>query len=281
MNTLNLNLFLIILIVFILCKNKTIEQLNNFKYKIVIGGCARNCGPYLPKVLPKIKEITNFCSDYQIIIYENDSTDNTLELLNNFKNENKNVLIISEKDIDKRYPLRTHRLAYTRNKIIDEINENNYMHKYDYFLNIDLDNINVNLDIDSIKKLLDSNFEFDVATANHKKYYDYWALRTKKYNKNCCNDNGVCFKSPILLDSWFDKIKGTNIDKNAKPIKVLSAFEGLGIYKLKSISNCRYDGIEKNPNSNEEDCEHVKFHECIRDKGNDKIYIIPYLNHID
>ena len=71
MNTLNLNLFLIILIVFILCKNKTIEQLNNFKYKIVIGGFrARNCGPYLPRVLPKIKEITNFCSDYQIIIYE-------------------------------------------------------------------------------------------------------------------------------------------------------------------------------------------------------------------
>ena len=227
----------------------------------------------------KIQKIIKFCSNYKIIIYENDSTDNTLELLNKYKNENNgNVIIISEKDLDKKYSARTHRLAYARNKIIDIIN-NNYVN-YDYFLNLDLDDINLNLDVNSIKKILDSNFEFDVATANNKKYYDYWALRTKKNDYNCWNGNGSCFKNPILLDYWFNEIKGTKINKNTKPIKVLSAFGGLGIYKIKSIGDCKYNGIEKNPKPLNEDCEHVDFHKCMINNGNDKIYIIPYLNNI-
>ena len=72
--------------------------------------------------------------------------------------------------------------------------------------------------------------------------------------------------------------------QNKKPIKVLSAFGGLGIYKIKSIKKCKYNGVEiKTDNKThfiDEDCEHVKFHECMRNNGNDKIYIIPYLNNV-
>lgn len=260
-----------------------IESFSNSGYKMVIGGCARNCGGFLPKILKKIKEITKLCSDYQIIIYENDSTDNTLKLLNNFKNNNQNVTIITEKNISEKIPKRTHRIAYARNKIIEEIYKQNFDQKYDYFMNLDLDDININMDINSIKKFLNSDLDWDVGTANNKRYYDYWALRTPKSNINCWN-NGPCTNNKIDLGQWFDSFSGSKIDKNNKPIKVLSAFGGLGIYKIKSIKNCKYDGVERNPSKKgtfkDEECEHVTFHECMRNNGNDQIYIIPYLNNV-
>ena len=270
------------LLILLIFNFKSIESFNNNnKYKVVIGGCCRDCEKYLPSILKKIKQITHFCEDYQIIIYENDSQDKTLKILKKFEEEFPNVTILSENGIKDKYQLRTHRLAYCRNKILDVINKSNYHKKYDYFINLDLDNVNTNLDVQSIKKYLDSKFDFDVGTANQKKYYDYWALRTEKYDKNCWNNNGACIRNNIVLDDWFDNYKGTYIDKKEKPIKVISAFEGLGIYKLQSIGDCRYDGIEDNAtNGFKEDCEHVKFHKCMIKNGHDKIYIIPFLNNI-
>jgi hypothetical protein len=277
-----LNTFIVLISLYLIFKYYSkLELFNNPGFKIVIGGCCRNCENFLPKILKKIKDITKLCSDYQIIIYENDSKDNSLQLLNNFKNVNKNVTIISEKNIVKKFKKRAHRLAYARNKILEEIYKKNYDSKYEYFINLDLDDINVNMDVNSIKTFLKSDLDWDVGTANNKKYYDLWALRTEKYNYNCWN-NGSCSKNKKHLGEWFDQFSKTSIEKNEKPIKVLSAFGGLGIYKIKSIKNCKYDGVEKKKSYNGiiEDCEHVKFHECMRNNGNDNIYIIPYLNNI-
>ena len=105
-----------------------------------------------------------------------------------------------------------------------------------------------------------------------------WICLGSKYDKNCWNKDEACEKNNRDLGNWFDNYHGSNIDKKGKPIKVLSAFDGLGIYKLKSIGKCRYNGLDDN--GIEEDCEHVKFHKCMREKGNDKIYIIPFLNNI-
>ena len=272
-------LFVLLILLFLLNLNHNgIETFDNNKYKIVIGGCCRDCAGYLPQILKKIKQITNFCSDFKIIIYENDSQDNTLKILEDFKDKFPNVTIISEKNITEKFPLRTHRLAYCRNKILDEIRNSGYDKTFDYFINIDLDDINLDLDVKSIKKYLDNNLGYDLGTSNHKHYYDLWALRTNKYDKNCWNKDEACEKNNRDLGNWFDNYHGSNIDKKGKPIKVLSAFDGLGIYKLKSIGKCRYNGVDDN--GIEEDCEHVKFHKCMREKGNDKIYIIPFLNNI-
>lgn len=53
---------------------------------VVIGGCAKNVGKYIPDVFENIKKICKLFGKYKIIIYENDSTDNTLQQLMQLKN---------------------------------------------------------------------------------------------------------------------------------------------------------------------------------------------------
>ncbi len=99
------------------------------------------------------------------------------------------------------------------------------------------------------------------------KYYDLWALRSI--------DNWLNFDCIKCLHKTKDDdyCRGSRIKKinsNEKPIEVLSAFGGLGIYKTKYLKNAEYYG----GHDNDEECEHVKFHEYIRmNKG--KLYINP------
>ena len=279
--------YIFLLFIIILCiilnnfNNKLFEKYSN-NVNMVICGCARDNGKYLPIILNKIEEITQLCNDYYIIIYENDSKDNTLELLKEFEKKHKNKChIITETNINKKYPIRTHRLAYARNTILDYLYDNNLDKTHNCYLNMDLDDVNVNLDVNSIKRVFNSDLNWDVVSANQKKkYYDYWALRTEKYNKNCWN-NGLCIRNQYLYN-WFDTKNKKTINSNEPPLKVLSAFGGLAIYKMDKIKNCRYNGVDNNNNINgwqsKQDCEHVQFHKEIREKNaGDKQYIIPDL----
>ena len=46
--------------------------------KCCICGPVRNCGPYLNKVLENIEKIGSIFDDYQIMIFYDNSTDDTL-----------------------------------------------------------------------------------------------------------------------------------------------------------------------------------------------------------
>ena len=54
-----------------------------------ICGPVKNCGPYLRKVLENIEKIGSLFDDYSIIIYYDNSTDNTLEILKEYQLKNK------------------------------------------------------------------------------------------------------------------------------------------------------------------------------------------------
>jgi hypothetical protein len=257
------------------------DYINYKKYnKVIICGCARDVEKYLSKILIKIDDITKLFNDYYIIIYENDSKDNTQQILLDYKKKHKNKChMIIENNVNNKYPLRTHRLAHARNTILDYIYDNKLDKRFDYYLNMDLDDVNLNLDVNSIKRVLNDKLDWDVVSANQlNRYYDYWALRTTKYNENCW-DNGLCSKKKETLDNWFDIKNKKNINIDNPPLKVLSAFGGLAIYKMNKIKNCRYNGIYNNDYT-KEDCEHVIFHREIRKKNlGDKQYIVPYLTN--
>ena len=57
-------------------------------YKIVIAGCTKNSELYIFSHLSRLVEIGKLFQTYNIIIYENDSTDNTCEMLTSFKKDN-------------------------------------------------------------------------------------------------------------------------------------------------------------------------------------------------
>lgn len=266
------------------CFNKDSFKTRSVKSLIIVG-CAKDCGEYLPNVLNKIKELAKNKKVY-FIFYENDSKDNTNIILQNFVNEinkknnnNYKAHLITEKLNIKR---RTQRLAHCRSQILKYIMNNNLINQYDFYINMDLDNVNVKLNINSVNRCLNEVNKWDIASINQKhNYYDLWALRTKKKYNNCWY-NEICNK--LKLPMWFNNNININYNDNIlinnnNYIPVLSAFGGFTIYKTYLLKNCWYSGEDKN-NSNVDDCEHVNFHNCIlKNFPNTRFYIIPYMTN--
>lgn len=281
-NLLNIILLSILIILFILLIvlyiNYIKDSFSNNEIvvpSVIIAGCARDCSKYLPKVLNKIKELSTNKKVY-FIFYENDSKDNTLELLQNFIKDKTGIVITEKLNIKRR----TSRIAHCRNKILEHIMNNNLDKKYEYFINMDLDNVNVNLNVSSVNKCLNESNKWDIASVNQTNYYyDLWALRANHKNNNCWNWD-ICFKT---LDKWFPNIKELknkkNIKTNLQYIPVLSAFGGLTIYKTFLLKNSWYSGEDKK-NLKVDDCEHVNFHDSIlKNYPNIRFFIIPYMTN--
>lgn len=245
----------IILSVFLFMQTKSSYSFTS----IVVIGCAKDVSKYLPKTKENIDMICSLFEKSNVFIYENDSTDNTLEQLLKWKNAE----IITEKNV--KGP-RTVRLAHGRNLLMKKALECNS----EYIVVIDMDDITKDLTKDSfLSSFNDSKFiDWACIGANQNGYYyDIWALRTfddwMPFDfPQCCRetnkDQQYCFSSRFK-----------NIPKDKDPIKVKSCFGGLAIYKTKCIRDSEYIGLNKD---GYEVCEHVSFNEGITD-GN--IYINP------
>ena len=273
-------ILIIIVILVILNYNRIFENYENINnattilpYDIIIVGCARNIESHLQNTKKKLEMIKSLFRSSKIIIYENDSTDKTLDILTEWKNENF-IQLITEKNVP---GIRTERLAYARNVLYKETMKNNY----DLLIIIDLDNVITNLTPDSIRSCFNKEFVEDWAMVGANQtvnYYDLFALRTfddwMPFDWLKCRD--IEGKShQYCLDNRFK-----TISQNEKPIQVLSCFGGTAIYKRKYLDNCDYGkGFQMNGNNKIEFCEHVDFNECVINNGG-KIYINPkFINH--
>ena len=241
------------------------ELKNKMKqYNVIFAGCCRSVEPFIKNILEHIEECGKKFNNYSVIIYENDSTDKTRQILN--ENKRDNYYYILENNILE--PKRTKRLERARNIILNkarEINKNKY---YQYLILLDMDEAN---DKGTFVKTIDNCFltdDWDVMTSNQNgRYYDLWALRNKELDYDCWNElnNGkkICDDYNIIYNS-------------NELIEVDSAFGGTAIYKLSSIPDmCNYYGEYEN---GKEKCEHIDFNKCIKNHGG-KIYINPnFLN---
>lgn len=218
------------------------------KLNIVIYGSIRNIETDFTTSFSNIDAICNYFNNVYIIILENDSSDNTRTLLVNWSKVQSNKLqkhIILKNNLDDLYPLRAHRLAYCRNTILNYIVDNNLHLYYQYAMHCDLDDRFWSVDYNSMCNC----FQYDLnswdgmsCVNTNKDYYDYWALRCEQswFNINIfsCNTSGVDYTTKV--DSFKALLKNTN-----GLIPVTSSFNGLAIYKMKSIIYCRYSAEYK------------------------------------
>lgn len=257
--------------------------------KCCICGAIKNCAPYLDKVLKNIEKIGSLFDEYVIIFACDISSDNTLNILEKYKNSNKNLNITIDINLDNLSEFRVYNIAKARNKCLDIIREN--FVSYDYFVMIDCDDVSVNpVNLDPLKYYLGSGLdEWDGLTFNKEKYYDLWALSKYPYSFSCMH-----FKN---WQAW-----GTFIENiiNYTPPKILipclSAFNGFAIYKTNKFINCFYDPrlrLDLLPKhflrENERvagpiltkgraglvDCEHRSFHLMAIKKNSARIRIAP------
>ena len=58
-----------------------------------ICGPVKNCGPYLKKNLENMERMGSLFDDYKILIYYDESSDNSLKILKEYQNKNSKMIL--------------------------------------------------------------------------------------------------------------------------------------------------------------------------------------------
>lgn len=229
----------------------------------ILAAC-RDVEAFLPQVLSNLSTIASWWKECKIVIYENDSTDNTSALLHEWKAKGGHVEIVQETNVHARIPNRVERLAYIRNRLL------NYLPPFfDYMFMVDMDDV-------FTKPVQKASFEacfqeesWGVMTAATDWYYDIWALRVPKLIEFDCWQEYYRHRRFGFSErhAAFNAIEQYKEIMTYQPnvLVVHSAFNAGALYKVSNIrACCRYSGKTAD---GLEICEHVPFHTCLRSHG--------------
>ena len=233
---------------------------------VLICGIARNCEKILPYTIARIERLGSLFRSYHVYIYENDSIDQTLSLLNNWKKENRKITIKSETlspppFTDPKGEVRLKYMAAARNNYLAYAKQYNKKKPVDYLIFVDCD-LRGGWSYDGVLNSIGQDIEWHGIGSNSlcyiskdnewtKLFYDQFAFRSS--------------------NSWqeIDKFaNGSFVFNRGEPlVSVNSCFGGLCIYKP-SI-------LETNVKYTQDDCDHVTFNKQLIEKYNYKIFINP------
>ena len=143
---------------------------------VFICGCARNVAPNLPGVLSNFERIAALFGESRFGIVENDSSDNTRELVKAWCDRDpQRRTHIDLTGLVTQHRSRTDRLPICRNALLDEMWKN----PPDFMVMMDMDGIcEEPIPIPAFLSSFDHD-DWAVMTANVScEYYDIWALRS-------------------------------------------------------------------------------------------------------
>jgi hypothetical protein len=202
-----------------------------------ICGTVKNCGKYLNKVLENMCKIGSIFHDYQIVIYYDNSNDNTLQVLKKYQETNSKMIFYVNKYLMS--PFRTHNLAIGRNFCLNYVLKNK--ERYPFFIMMDCDDVNCKeVNIDVLKKHLYRNDWDGLTFDTVPKYYDIWALSIYPFcfSYNHFNNN---VKYYYIIQNYINNL--LNKAKNeGKLLECISSFNGFSIYRTVKFTNTSYDG---------------------------------------
>lgn len=251
---------------------------------IIICSIVRNAEKGLKKNIPVIKKLCQYFKDYKVVIYENDSTDATKEILQSWMDEESDHVIVSLNDTDssstipnaqsvKANPFfckkRISKMATIRNHYMDYIEKEKL--EADYLMVVDLDV--AELFLQGILTSFSDTPEWDAVTAFgystspslKRRYHDAYAL--VEYG----NENIPQTEESIqnAAGSFIKKLQ------TSQWIRVYSAFGGLAIYHFDKIKGLRYKIISNEDPRVEVRCEHFSLYQQMNEKDECKIYVNP------
>ena len=211
-------------------------QLGNIDKKILICGVVKNVEDKIKFNINQCLETGNRFKDFKIVIYENNSTDNTKNILNQYKDDNRFKIISEDLDNIKEKSLfwaytevtgsdhscKIEQISNARNKVIEEIKKEEY-EDFDFVMWVDLDSRG--WQFKSLDFLNHNDWHAMYAISNP--YYDWYALRKE-------GDLDPSF----LGETWWQNTYNSRF-KNLTP--VWSAFNGIGIFRKEVFKNNKYD----------------------------------------
>jgi hypothetical protein len=257
------------------------------KGKCCICGTVKNCGLFLEKVFKNIETIGKVFEEYKIIISYDNSDDNSLQFLNNYKDSHPDnfILHIGTEPLSE---FRVYNIAKARNKCLDIIRSN--FPNYEYFIMIDCDNVcSSPVKLEYILYYLTINTQWDALSFNKDPYYDTWALSKYPYSFSCMH-----FKNWKAWGTYIEKIIKDTPPKTL--IQCLSAFNGFAMYRTNKFINGFYDPTPRldllpkhllqaneklcgpvylKEKAEKVDCEHRSFHLMAINNSNARIRIAP------
>ena len=233
--------------------------------RLVIAGLARDVAGVLPKTIARIERQGRFFSDYRVVIYENDSSDDTPELLAAWARRNPRVISVSE---TRREPVnkpsrcldRARRMAFYRSQCQQVIERE--CASFDNVMLIDTD--------------LDGGWSYDGVA--HTFAHDSWDFVAA---------NGIIFRrrwlqpnSFVQYDAWAYRDDADFTALTTKQVNyirycrgeqmrpIFSAFGGVGLYRMPAYLAGHYEGS---------DVEHVTFHQSLHRQGYCRTFLNPNL----
>ena len=270
--------------------------MNKIQAKIIFAGAVQNGENHLPSVFQNIEVLSRLFSEVGYIFVENDSTDNTKQMLKEWGSDKPNFHLI---DLDglNTIPIRTIRLETARNAYLETIRHYSQLQDFNYLAILDMDEIGAYLiniqEVSNAIEFLNASSTRAAVFANQRgAYYDLWALRLIP---QCPGDIWEDVLDYVIEHNCSDEIAFAetfakrifSIEESTEPIKVDSAFGGFGIYKMGYVLN--------NPNpylgsktkivplddgttcyAKWQVCEHVHFHAGIKSQGGE-MFIYPKL----
>ncbi len=211
--------------------------------KVILCGVVKNVQLQIKKNIDLAIETGKHFADYKVVVYENNSTDRTKEILQQYSSYD-HVKIVSEniENYNKKennklwtytevtgsdHPCRIEHICNARKKLINEINQPEY-DSYEHVIMIDLDSSG--WEISGILNSFHTCSHWDVIFANSFEYYDYYALRIE----------GFIFGPEIVGESFWN-LPNYSFQRNSECVPVYSAFNGIGIYKKDIFKKYSYD----------------------------------------
>ena len=251
---------------------------------IIICGIVRNAERGLKRNIPTINRLCERFGNYHIIMVENDSTDNTKEILQQWAKSQKNIHIllndyhtttIPDKKEVTANPFfsrkRIEKMAQYRNIYLDYIAQN--VLRGDYIMVVDLDVYSI--DLEGVISSFTTTCEWDAVTANgysrsfssrfRKRYHDAYAL----------TELGMELVPQTEETINLARYKWAFIKRKSSFIPVFSAFGGLAIYRYEALNNIRYEVLKNDDVRVEVRCEHFSLYKQMSAAGFNKVFINP------
>ena len=217
----------------------------------------------LRKTVLRTERLGSLFADYRVVMYENDSSDRTLQLLERWQAENSRVTVLTENLGDPVHPgttclRRAERMAHYRRQYWQFISAQ--LADFDQVIVIDTD-LDGGWSCDGIANtygqaewdFVGSNgilYKRRMLDVNHTIQYDAWAFR-RAHSLTPLSTREVNFMK------W---------QRGEPLVPVRSCFGGLGVYQMPAFLAGKYAGG---------DCEHIPFHATMRQQGFGNAFLNP------
>lgn len=257
-----------------------IEVMKNASVSIcsIVRDCERN----LIKNRDRIEQLRLLFQNSEVIVFENDSKDNTRQELLDWQDNSSGVHVFyadygsvtiptNNKDNGNKYfsISRIEKMAAFRNKYINYLNSSDF--KRDFVIVIDLDISN--FDLDGVVHSFGMSNYWDSISANgtsiskkfKAQYHDSYALI----------ESGKINEAQTEQSIYFNRERFSFLKPGLPLFQVDSAYGGIAIYKWTALQKINYSYLPNSDSQVGSKSEHVALHLKMKENGFHRIFINP------